>query len=328
MNSDADTMSGNPEQPEVNDVHTSSGDLGSELEAIVARRDEALQYLKNNGLDPAPNFQERLALQDEFVTAALSNPGGERYNWTSGDYRDIEYATSAEPTSEPGQMMSGEAVKHEELIKNLVDSSLVASSGEPVIVLDIGGGVGISWARLAQQYEDDITQGRVVFAVSNLAGTPDSFLEPNQMSQEPRLRRRHMGSDPVASSAPIPPVAPPRFPKQSELNAALLSEVQERGLVQYIRSTFSDLPDSEVTLANGQSVALRGHVALAHESRSLTMGSKVPELDILKAAEERAQRTEAIRRAHQALQSSRGMQPEYYSWPGADFAQWSAFRSS
>lgn len=293
--------------------------LVTELEAITRTQANALSYLRKQNVEPAPHFEDRLTKQVDLIEAAMVAGSKEKYRWTNGDYSSSEYATSATPSSDPKERRSGEVVNHEIILAEHIREQLAYDPEQPKVILDIGGGAGVSWDRLARQFEAEIALGQVVFVVSNLISIPETFPEE--------------WSDQRNAYEPINP--------------------HEEKLVHMISSTFADLPDAEITLPTGVTISLRGHTALTHESRSLTAWSKVPELDILKASEvmsphgiyfvksadtyqlhsaeplsasEDKDRQEGIRKAHVALQTTLGLKLEHYQ-SGVNSSVWMAFRS-
>jgi hypothetical protein len=50
-------------------------------------------------------------------------------------------------------------------------------SGQPVAALDSGGGLGLSWLRLAKRYQQEVHDGRLLLAVTSVQGMPELFLK-------------------------------------------------------------------------------------------------------------------------------------------------------
>lgn len=198
----------------------------------------------------APNFETRFQAQHAFEKEMLAKKEfGWKYN--KGIYQDhffaqdvpnpVEYFTD---TRGEERELSGLEV----LLANQIHAQLsIRTDGTPVNVLDIGGGLGTSWSRLALRFEDEVLAGNLNFIVTNLKNDPEDFL-PEQIEGETLLSRT-------------------------------------RHLVQFIKGTFSEIGDTSINKPDGTTIPLRGNMAIVHENLSVTAWSKIPEWDILEVAE-------------------------------------------
>ncbi|MBI3341812.1 hypothetical protein HY024_01685 [Candidatus Curtissbacteria bacterium] len=198
------------------------------------------------GLEVAPKFDKRMQKRNELV--ALFEPDT-FYQTTGGDYSNERLVPVAnefnrfsrwwntQRRESPGALMGLEL-----LYAKRVAALIGKSQGEPLIALDLGGGVGRSWIRLAKAFETDVAQGRVAFVVSNLQQ--------------------------ICSGADAP---------SSEIEEFIR---ENSHLVNYASGDCLELMGGAVDLADDRSVPFAGHVGLVHERLSATYRSLIPEVDI------------------------------------------------
>lgn len=197
----------------------------------------------------APNFETRFHAQHAFEKAMLSK---KEFSWkyNKGIYQDHFFAKDVPNPVEYFTDLRGEEREIsglEVLLANQINAQLtIRSDGTPVNVLDIGGGLGTSWSRLALRFEDEVLAGNVNFIVSNLKNDPEDFL-PETIQDDTLLSRT-------------------------------------RHLVHYINGTFAEIGDKSINKPDGTTIPLRGNIAIVHENLSVTAWSKIPEWDILEVA--------------------------------------------
>ena len=124
------------------------------------------------------DFRQRIKKQKEDNQLYRSMGGdesGEVWNVFSGDYsKPIFPSEFGSPTICGSEDYSGRELPEELMgvevtLKKIIDNLLLREKlGRPVIIFDYGGGVGISWCRLALNFQKEITSGRLVMIVSNI----------------------------------------------------------------------------------------------------------------------------------------------------------------
>lgn len=101
---------------------------------------------------------------------------GQAWSYGTGDYSLPTYAKQGDPGTanlfginqtmrEIGDVESLRGVEWS--IGKLVENMLSNCHKKPIVVFDYGGGVGLSWCRLAKRFEKEIVSGDLVLAVSN-----------------------------------------------------------------------------------------------------------------------------------------------------------------
>lgn len=105
---------------------------------------------------------------------------GEAWNVFSGDYSKPifpdEFGSQSICGSEDysGRKRPEELRGVEVTLKKVIDSLLKDKKDKPTVVFDYGGGVGISWCRLALNYLREIETEKLIMVVSNI----ESFYDP------------------------------------------------------------------------------------------------------------------------------------------------------
>ncbi len=203
------------------------------------------------GLELAPDIRGRVQKQKATERQMLSS-GEREWGISLGSYADdrIAYGHFREPV-EFGKFR---LENYELFVHDQIPNLLANNRGDqPVILLDIGGGAGNSWSKLALAYEEEVRSGKLAFVVSNLASTPEQQLENH--SHNRRLTR-------------------------SEKD--ILEEVRAKNLVHFVTGNLNQLRQESITLPNGQTLPLRDNVNFVNEELSVTAWSHTPDLDILK----------------------------------------------
>src|SRR6185369_13522978 len=210
-------------------------------------------------IEQAPHLAARIKRQ-QAIEATMEIQGN-TWKWTLGDYTDRNYDiynnhhSIREITTGKGKKV---ILKGYEVFLHDTALQLLKTRKRPLVMLDLGGGAGASWNRLAIALEDEIEQSRIALVVSNIAATP-----------EQQLQR----FDAVAKD--IPPLAK-NF--DTDIMRTLLDETE--GLVHYVTGPFFSLRMQHITLPNGQKIRLEENTDFIAELRSLTKHTKTPELDL------------------------------------------------
>jgi hypothetical protein len=70
----------------------------------------------------------------------------------------------------------------EPFIIRRLERALKKRPPEPVAALDSGGGIGLSWLRLARRFQQEVRDERLLLVVSSLHANPETFLDTAQYS--------------------------------------------------------------------------------------------------------------------------------------------------
>lgn len=220
------------------------------------------------GFSTAPFFRERETRRKAFLqtVGVRSNESwqrvddyGKNHN-REGDYSGNGFGIKGEyphqflPESHYTHRRNGEQLDCyvkgiDSFIADRIRKVLALKKDVPVVALDIGGMVGVSWSRLARLFEQEVEEGRVVLVVSNLAYDPDQDLAKEILGK---------------------------------VNRTIVNEA--RGLAHYIVADPSRLTETQVQLPDGSSLPLAGNVDVAFERFSLHYWSFVPEAEIPQVA--------------------------------------------
>jgi hypothetical protein len=190
----------------------------------------------------APLLRERIREQHEF-----EHEKSESYGFARGDYTADELVLWYHPDRQIGDhKLKGREV----FLADHLQTLLAQRGGDrPVVALDIGGGIGMSWLRLGGVFRGEIETGRLVLAVTNL----DEISRYN-------ILKNHADQAGLYDAEEL-------FAKNGDL-------------INYLTTTFSLLHKQVVTTPGGSSLPLKGNTSLVHEKRSLTLWTEVPEIHI------------------------------------------------
>lgn len=197
----------------------------------------------------APNFANRLSLQKEFEEKAKKGKEQPYVNYFG------EYTRALEKTI------------------TLLLGKLLETKKEPVIAMDVGGGIGRSWLDIASSFSREIHEGRLVFAVSNLKTEPEKLIAEQRLS--PERRNQEIENLKMQRSA--------RIAIDNKLTLSLRKISKKR--VQYVTGSASELPYKTIALPNGREIPLLGNVDILHENLSITAWSLTPEADVISLSE-------------------------------------------
>lgn len=212
----------------------------------------------NNSFIPAEaittasrNFTNRLRAQEESVTSILKNEGS-WWGALSGDYGAISVVPEVETR---GTLRGIEVTLDEVLYKALSQGT----KEDPVIALDIGGGFGSTWAKLARRYEACIRDRTLLMVVSNLEGGSE-ILE--------KFARKKIGEFPRSGIGNMY-----SYLLQNSIDA------QDKGLVNYIQMGAIDLPTKHINIGNS-TVGFWRNCSVVFEHLSISHHTLAPEVDV------------------------------------------------
>lgn len=139
-------------------------------------------------------------------------------------------------------------------------------SGEPVVALDFGGGLGLSWLRLAAQpkYRQAIKEGRLAMAVTNLGSIPNESIHDDYSGiagHMNAINKRECAND-------DPPLYLPEDLEWAQEN---------QDYVHYLDANTLDVGLQAVQLPDGTELSLMGNVGVIHEDQAL-MHAHTPDL--------------------------------------------------
>lgn len=200
----------------------------------------------NSIIDIAPRFVERL--KNPHVPKCLEKKY--RYDLKLGDYSSTSIlAKYGLPEGESIDQL----VNMEAYLQDTINDLLTKQKGAtPIVIMDIGGGGGLTWLRLAKSFQENIETGTLAFVVTNL------YYPTGRETDNPFESRL------------------------SEAEKQFYE--QTRNLVHFVKGTINEVRNNQVNLPNGTLVSLSENVALLHERASLTAHSNIPEHDIVQAA--------------------------------------------
>lgn len=185
----------------------------------------------------APDFAERKEIQLNY-----EERGFELYATTRGDYStriDLDIRGDIIPLGDDLGDLTGTEVFIAHQLEGLLNSP---PSSNPILAVDVGGGLGTTTLRLGVYFKEPIAHGRLALAVTNLASSPDAYIKHNTPDLTPL---REAAGD----------------------------------TVHFISTPFSRLAEQSITV-NGKTLPIEGNVHLVHERLSLTSWSYIPELHI------------------------------------------------
>lgn len=133
--------------------------------------------------------------------------------------------------------------------------------GDPVVALDLGGGIGGTWLKLGEYFKDAVDRGRLVLTVSNLARQPLDHLLWLRDQQWLRENEAQLWRCNYAGQ--------------------LYRNFRDR--VQYIDLNMA-ANGQEYRQPDGTWADLQGKADIVHERLSVTRTSRIPELHIARAA--------------------------------------------
>lgn len=197
----------------------------------------------------APELIERLNRQKTFEKEEASES---RWQFATGAYDRNNTPLITTRTSLPNY--SHRRTVERDITKWLneyVHDNLVYKLNvDPLILLDIGGGMGTTWTRMAYDFQTEVELGLVAFVVSNLGRNPLEIADDRELE---------LDDDHILKKG--------------------------RPLVHHLISPFYNLKNKLITLPNGRKVLLKGNTQIVHENLALTSWSKTADTDAANIAE-------------------------------------------
>lgn len=197
------------------------------------------------------NLRGRYRDQSAVYRSTKKHGEDPEYLFVRGDYGTIEDDTRnivvlGNEESQNERRYTKDLFGEEVFFKDTIAHLLKVKVGKPVIVLDIGAMIGMSWRRLANFYTDQVKAGKIVFVTSNLNNDLKTFIKERLTRQE----------------------------------KAFLAKTDS--LIQSIEATPAELRRKKINLPNGTLVSLEHNVDIVHESFSMTAWGRTPDIDILR----------------------------------------------
>lgn len=151
---------------------------------------------------------------------------------------------------------SEEVLGVEKSLDHMVEELLAKSEKRPIVVMDFGGGIGLTWCRLAKKYEEAVKQGLLTFVVTNIESGYDLDAALNT-----RVSSEHEGDV-----------------------VKLVRYAKNNNLVQYVEGELIGKDTKDIRSlrklslkVGGRLVPLYGNVDIIHTRMSL-LHSKIPEI--------------------------------------------------
>jgi hypothetical protein len=157
--------------------------------------------------------------------------------------------------------------KEARIADSIAENLQAQTDGRPVVALDFGGGLGLSWMRIAAQpqYRDAIEKGKLIMAVTNLGSTPDQTPDAEGYSG---ISRSMNTTTKLGHATGQRATFTPGDMQWSHEN---------QGRLQYLDANALELPNMAVTLPDGTPVPLNGNVGVINEEFALRH-THVPDL--------------------------------------------------
>ncbi|HEU4914389.1 MAG TPA: hypothetical protein VFT16_03225 [Candidatus Saccharimonadales bacterium] len=188
-----------------------------------------------------PFFDERFQATLDF------EQGPDRgYGFVEGDYSEDELFKNPES---PTVRQVGDVVLRgvEAHLAGYLEALLNQQDGEPIVGLDVGAGLGLTWLRLAKAFKPRVEAGDLVLATTNAHGR-DQFL--------------------MRTTSDI-------FDEYHTLSSEIGCYVAT------INTPFRNISSQSVPIGSGKRLPLLGNTSLVHEQRSLTQWGMLPEVEIV-----------------------------------------------
>lgn len=194
----------------------------------------------------APNLGERLQIHAK--QRRETTPWGELWNVGMGRYsHPLFLSEQLTPHRHERELVGIEQRLHDQLlaVRKQRDN---AGSNDPAILLDFGGMLGLSMARLAAQPDihPHLETGRLIIVVTNLSLNIDEALRDDVQ------KKRH-----------------------DQISPAELALIREqKPWIQYVQGDAAQIRRTTITLPSGQPLPLQEHVDIIHECFTLIHGVK------------------------------------------------------
>lgn len=227
---------------------------------LIATAEELAPSITMYGLsDPSvvpvdPDAYARgLEMRIQVEQALATQKRQEHSELASWSYADGLYYKYGDDIDERISKLRHPLFPEEIAIAHGIDAALEKDNSQPVVALDFGGGMGLSWMRLAAQprYREAIEESKLAMVVTNLGSKPDTTADASGYTGIPRSMK-YINRD---------------FPEYTREDLHWAQENQ--AYVQYIDANALELPTAHVQTLDGTPVPLMGSVAVVHEHLSL-----------------------------------------------------------
>jgi len=197
----------------------------------------------------APEFVARLNEQKAFEEKEVTES---RWQFATGSYdRNSTPLITTRATLPNKALIKSIERDITKWLNDYVHDNLVYEPDvNPLILLDIGGGMGMTWTRMAYDYQNEVEQGLVAFVVSNLGRNPLEIAD---------ARGFDLDEDHILTKG--------------------------KPFVHHLISPFYNLKNQVITLPNDRKIPLNGNTSLVHERLALTSWSRTADIDIVNVAE-------------------------------------------
>lgn len=211
-------------------------------------------------IEHAPNLTQRIHRQQAIEKEMEIS--GNTWKWTLGDYTNDKYnlINNHTPTKEITYGQGEKVVlKGYEVFLYNSALNLLKTKKTPVVMLDLGGGAGVSFNRLALALQDEIRNSQLALVISNLAATPEQQVQRFETlrTDTPILTQVHDTAE----------------------ARRLVDDTAD--LVHFVNGNALSLRMKQIALPNGSSIKLEDNIDFISEIRSLTKHTKTPELDLI-----------------------------------------------
>lgn len=117
----------------------------------------------NTIVTASPNLRRRLIEQEEAVSDILVEEG-RRWSVLSGEYSGISVV--------PGMERDGDLEGIEVTLSIAIQQALQQPKDDrkPILAIDVGGGFGTTWIKLAKRFKPYVHSGKLAMVVTNLEG--------------------------------------------------------------------------------------------------------------------------------------------------------------
>ena len=213
-------------------------------------------------------LDDRLLVEDVITRDSREDTERDTWSLARGDYHNTRGA-HPRTNSENYQLtdpLSGLEQDWEEQIDKALDAK--AATGQPVILMDFGGGLGHSVIRLASQekYRDAIEKGDLVLIVTNLGLKPSREVDADGYTGIAKGMNSTNHLDPKRSRAAT---------NYTRSDLQFIQKYQHR--VNFIDANALELTTATITTNTGKEISLLGNVDVINEE-SAVMHTHVPDL--------------------------------------------------
>ena len=201
-------------------------------------------------------FRERVAVETALATQArIKRAEHWRYMdglYTDGSFRKASLSEKTRPTDELG---GDERILNVQ-VKELLAQKKRQGIDKPVVLVDFGGGLGLSMMRIAKENRSAIENGDLVVVVTNLAYLPTE--ETDSKGYSGIARFMEASNDPSTYDA------------TDYTDEELEFAQNNQALVTYLDTTASELATKTIMPKGKRQMPLAGAVDIIYESLSIT----------------------------------------------------------